>query len=108
MEYCITLDIHIPGRKRHYRLNKIEQSQKQVYFFDESRFGTHSQIGHAGFKPGNRARLPYKLGFKSFYLSATSETGQDYTFISDVFNKALVMDDAPWHKGLNAPRNIEI
>jgi transposase len=67
------------------------------------------------------------LGFQSFYLySATSDTGEDYTLIADVVNKEcmqifldefsktlsseiiLVMDNAPWHKSLKAPSNIEI
>lgn len=62
----------------------MKESHKQVYFFDESRFGTHSKIGHAWFRTGSRARIPYKLGFKYFYLySATSDTGEIYTMIAD-------------------------
>lgn len=105
----------------------MEQSKKQVYFFDESRFGTHSKIGHAWFKKGSRTRIPYKLGFKSFYLyTAASDTGEDYTLIIDAVNKEcmqifldefsktltndiiFIMDNAPWHKSLKAPSNIEI
>jgi transposase len=131
---------HITGRKKHYKSDPIKQdefkkklkmhvseSKKKVYFFDESRFGTHSKIGLAWFKKGSRTRIPCRLGFKSFYLySAASGSGEEFTLIADSVNKPtmqifldefsktlkediiLVMDNAGWHKALNVPKNIEI
>lgn len=98
-----------------------------MFFFDESRFGTHSKIGYAWFKKGSRTRIPYKLGFKSFYVyTAASTSGDDFTLIADSVDKPtmqvfldefsktlkediiLVMDNAGWHKSLEVPKNIEI
>ena len=39
----------------------------KVLFFDESRFGTHSRIGHGWFKKGTRPRVKIKLGYNNFY-----------------------------------------
>jgi hypothetical protein len=33
---------------------------------DESRFGTHSKIGHGWFKTGIRTPVKIKLGYKTF------------------------------------------
>ena len=93
-----------------------------MFFFDESRFGTHSKIGRAWFKKGSRTRITHKLGFKSFYLyTAASTTGDTFTLIAntvdkttmqiflDEFAKTLsskvifVMDNAGWHKSLQIP-----
>ena len=41
---------------------------KEIFYFDESRFGTHSKMGHAWFRTGTRPRVKIKLGFKNFYL----------------------------------------
>jgi len=78
-------------------------------------------------KKGVRTSVPYKLGFKSFYLyTAVSAKGENFTLIADSVNKdtmqifldefaktinrdvILVMDNAGWHKSLNVPDNVEI
>jgi len=110
---------------------KIQESTREVYFFDESRFGTHSKIGHGWFPTGSRAPVRIKLGFQNFYLysAVNPKNGHDLTLILpnvnteclNVFLKKLsdelgdrsiilVMDGAGWHysKGLNVPKNIEI
>ena len=33
---------------------------EEVYFFDESRFGTHSKVGHAWYKRGIRTPVKVK------------------------------------------------
>jgi hypothetical protein len=50
---------------------------------DESRFGTHSKIGHGWFKTGIRTPVKIKLGYKNFYLySAISpKTGKEFTLL---------------------------
>ncbi len=40
--------------------------EKELFFFDESRFGTHSKIGHGWFKKGIRTQVKVKLGRKIF------------------------------------------
>lgn len=98
---------------------------------DESRFGTHSKIGHGWFKTGIRTPVKIKLGYKNFYLySATSpKTGKEFTLLlpsvnidcMNIFLKefakvnhgkkiAIVMDGAGWHKSekLILPKNIRI
>ena len=42
---------------------KKTQIKKEYWFFDESRFGTHSKIGHGWFRTGIRAPIKIKLGF---------------------------------------------
>lgn len=106
---------------------------KEIFYFDESRFGTHSKIGHAWFKTGTRPRVKIKLGFKSFYLysAINPKTGEEFTLILPKVNKELmklfmtefykkykgrniimIMDGAGWHKDrkylLNNIENIEI
>ncbi len=102
-----------------------------MFFFDESRFGTHSKIGRAWLEKGKRSPMPVKLGFENFYLYSAVEpkTGTDFTLeithvnthcmnaylveFSRVFSTKeiiLVMDGASWHqsKQLKIPPNIEI
>jgi len=102
-----------------------------LFFFDESRFGTHSRIGHGWFKSGVRTLVQQKLGFQKFYLysAVAPSTGEDFSLILDrvdticmnVFlqemsswlgNKKafVVMDQAGWHraKELIVPNNIFI
>ena len=45
-------------------LNKIIDThpKKEVFFFDESRFGTHSKTGHGRFKKGIRTQVKVKTG----------------------------------------------
>ncbi len=40
--------------------------EKELFFFDEPRFGTHSKIGHGWFKKGIRTQVKVKLGRKIF------------------------------------------
>lgn len=99
-------------------------------FFDESRFGTHSKLGHGWFKKGTRTPIKVKLGFKNFYLySAVAPlSGKDFTLLLPEVNTncmnlflkeleayyegkdiLLVMDCAGWHKskGLKLPSSIQ-
>jgi hypothetical protein len=103
----------------------------EVFFFDESRFGTHSKIGYGWFKKGSRTAVNKKLGFKSFYLytAASPKTGEDFTLVMSYIgtealnvylqemslwlgdrNACMIMDQAGWHKSaeLVIPENIKI
>lgn len=107
-----------------------DNPEKELFFFDESRFGTHSKIGHGWFKTGTRTPVKSKLGFKNFYLytAVNPKTGENFTLEMpsvnvDCFNVyleelskiypdkkiILVMDGAGWHKAKNLkrPENIE-
>ena len=131
---------HITGRKKHNKSdteaqaafkNKLKnlslESGMDVFFFDESRFGTHSKIGRAWFKTGVRTAIPYRMGYKWLYLyTAASSNGRNFTLIADTVDKAsmqifldkfaqtldkpviLVMDNAPWHSNLNSSNMINI
>ena len=100
-------------------------------FFDESRFGTNSNLGYAWFPKGERSRLPIKLGYKNFYLysAVNINNGDNFSFLmpkvntsckntylrelsKDNKNKKLivVMAGASWHKSkdLKIPKNIKI
>jgi transposase len=110
--------------------DKIKEDEES-WFFDESRFGTHSKIGHGWFRTGIRTPVKIKLGYKNFYLysAANPKTGDQFTLLlpnvnincMNVFLKefaavnkskkiAIVMDGAGWHKSdkLNIPKNIRI
>ncbi len=107
------------------------KSQSNIYFFDESRFGTHSKIGHGWFKKGKRTAVKIKLGFKNFYVytAAHAKNGNEFSLILPKLNtqcmnifldkfstqtkgetSTIVMDGAAWHKskGLVVPNNIQI
>lgn len=134
---------YITGRPKHYKSDVLQQeafkkklqelannSKKPIYFFDESRFGTHSKIGCAWFKKGSRTAIISKLGFQSFYIysAACSNTGASFSlslpsvdkacmqvFLNEFANNLgkneeviLVMDNAGWHSGLNVPGKIQI
>jgi hypothetical protein len=43
--------------KKNLRETIEDNPGKVVYFFDESRFGTHSKIGHGWFKKGVRSSI---------------------------------------------------
>ena len=96
-----------------------DNPDKEIFYFDESRFGTHSKIGHAWFKTGTRPRVKVKLGFKNFYLycAVNPKTGEEFTLILPNVNKEwmkifmtefykkykdrniiMIMDGAGWHK----------
>lgn len=102
-----------------------------MWFYDESRFGTHSKIGHGWFKTGIRTPVKVKLGYKNFYLysAASPKTGKEFTlllpnvniqcmniFLSEFAktNKnqkiVIVMDGAGWHQSnkLIIPDNLRI
>jgi len=121
--------------KKLQNLVKNLDNNTEIYFFDESRFGTHSNIGHGWFKKGKiRNSLEYKLGYKNFYLysSVNPISGDSFSLImpnvnTDNFNAYLenfsqhlekhhsgkkvffIMDGAGWHKSkdLILPQNIE-
>ncbi|WP_425361594.1 transposase [Candidatus Tisiphia endosymbiont of Ceraclea dissimilis] len=90
-----------------------------MYFFDESRFGTHSKLGHGWFRKGSRTQVKIKIGFQNFYVySAVNPiTGDDFSLMMPNVNtmslnmflaemskhigdqKAIVvMDCAGWHR----------
>lgn len=106
---------------------------KEILYFDESRFGTHSKIGRSWRKTGIRSRVKIKLGFKNFYLysSINPTNGKNHTLLLPYVNTdcmniylkelsldlttrkkeaILIMDGAGWHKSreLNVPKNIKI
>ena len=117
--------------KKNLREKIKENPSRELYFFDESRFGTHSKIGHGWFPKGSRTTAPVKLGFQNFYVySAISpKSGKDHTLLMPYVNTTcmnvflahmaeelggreifFVMDGAGWHKSkdLKIPKNIEI
>ena len=117
--------------KKNLLLHRQNNPSKELYFFDEARFGTHSKSGHGWFETGSRTQVNVKLGFQNFYMysSVNPTTGEDYTFITekvnteslncflDQFSKQLgtreaflVLDGASWHrsKGLIIPKNITL
>jgi hypothetical protein len=104
---------------------------KDLYFFDESRFGTHSKIGHGWFRKGERTPVKVKLGFKNFYLytCANPTTGNHFSYLMPKVNTQcfnfylselsketngreviLIVDQAGWHKSqdLILPSNITL
>lgn len=121
----------MPNLKKNLQ-NTIEANpNKSLYFFDESRFGTHAKLGYGWFKKGVRTKVAIKLGFQNFYVYSAVEpmTGKDFSLIvshvnTDCMNMFLaemskylgdnqaiiVMDCAGWHKAndLIIPHNIEL
>lgn len=112
---------------------KENNKDKEILYFDESRFGTHSKIGRSWRKTGVRSRVQIKLGFKNFYLytSINSQSGEQYTLLLPYVNTdcmnlylkelsdnlkrenkevVMIMDGAGWHKSkdLEVPDNITI
>ena len=109
----------------------MTDNNKLTFFFDESRFGTHSKIGHGWFKKGERTAVKIKLGFKNFYIYSAVEPRTGYSFslklphvdsaclnaFLDEMSKeiaekeaVIIMDGASWHKAKNLkiPKNITI
>lgn len=103
----------------------------RIFFFDESRFGTHSKMGHGWFQTGSRSHVKMKLGYQNFYLysSVDINDGSNFSLIlpnvntenmniflqemSKEYSKdtaILIMDRAGWHKSkeLKIPQNIKI
>ncbi len=99
-------------------------------FFDESRFGTHSKMGHSWRKKGQRTQVKIRLGFENFYLYSSINPcdGKSFTLLMPNVDTAcmnvfleelseeikedfiLIMDGAGWHKSkdLIVPENIQI
>ena len=93
-----------------------------MYFFDESRFGIHSNLGYGWFQKGIITNLKVKIGFQNFYVysAVNSKNDTDFSLIMPKINtesinlflsemskylghsKAIiVMDCASWHKSKN-------
>jgi hypothetical protein len=109
---------------------KEKNPNKQILYFDESRFGTKTKTGLGWFKKGSRTSIKVKLGFKNFYIysSANPINGDHFTLLmpnvdTDCMNVymhelsqrikeefILIMDGAGWHKSkkLIIPKNIQI
>jgi len=109
---------------------KIKQNESaELLFFDEARFGTHSNLGHGWYPRGSRTSVKVKLGYKNFYIygAANPWTGKNFhlllpkansqcmnLFIQELANEfkgkkiILVLDGAGWHKSkdLVIPDNI--
>ncbi len=107
------------------------QPDTAIFFFDEARFGTHSNIGHAWFEKGERTPMKIKMGFQNFYIYSAIHAfnGNEFsltmpklnTQCMNIFLKKLsenldtktiyvVMDRAAWHKSkfLDVPDNIKV
>jgi hypothetical protein len=123
--------IEICKRNSKKNLQAEKTIDTELYFFDESRFGTHSKLGYGWFPKGSRTAVNIKLGYKNFYVYSMthSNNGDHFSLIlpfvntqcMNVFLKEmseylgdkkiiLVMDQAPWHKSeaLIIPQNIRI
>ena len=91
----------------------------EVWYFDESRFGTHSKVGHAWYKTGTRTRIKINIGYKNFYLysAINPKSGDQFTLLlpsvnvlcMNIFLSAfikqnpdkqilMIMDGAAWHQ----------
>lgn len=116
-------------------MNEIKKvnPDKEILYFDESRFGTHSKIGRSWRRTGVRSAVKIKLGFKNFYLysSVNPNNGDIFTLLLPYVNTqcmniyldeishylsnqnkeaVIIMDGAGWHKSheLKIPDNIKI
>ncbi|MGL9731569.1 MAG: transposase [Wolbachia sp.] len=90
-----------------------------MFFFDESRFGTHSKVGHGWFKKGSRTQVKVKIGRKNFYLysAINRKNGEDVSLLAphvntdcmNIFSEQmsidlgskeafLITDCASWHR----------
>jgi hypothetical protein len=108
-----------------------ESPDNDMYFIDESRFGTHSKIGHGWFRKGLRISIKVKQEFENFYVysAVNPSTGKDFSLLLPKVNTIcmniylaemskilcsksviLVMDCAGWHKskGQKVLDNIQI
>jgi hypothetical protein len=117
--------------KKNLEEEVLNNPEYELFFFDESRFGTHSRLGHGWFKTGTRPTVKKKLGFQNFYLygAVSPKSGRDFALIAPNVNttcmnvfleqmsqwlgckKALiVLDQAGWHqsKDLLIPDNIRL
>lgn len=73
---------YITPRPSHYKQDPKQQKRfkkkppacvsqypdHDVFFFDESRLGTHASIGHGWFKTGSRPDVKKTLGYENVYV----------------------------------------
>lgn len=85
---------YITPRPKHYKqdesklvefkknlVEKVKQEpQKEGFFFDEARFGTHSNVGYGWFRTGIRSTVKAKIGYKNFYLYGAANPASDEHF----------------------------
>jgi hypothetical protein len=66
-----------------------DNPDKEIFYFDESRFGTHSKISHGWFRTGIRTLIKIRLGFKNFYLycAINPKIGEEFTLLLPNVNK---------------------
>jgi transposase len=111
----------------------LQESETDIFFFDEGRFGLKSTLHRVWAKKGKQAKLEVKVkqGYKNTYIySAISpKTGDSFSYILPFVNTEImniylrefskeyrnktiimVMDQAGWHrsKDLIIPKNIKI
>ena len=117
--------------KHHSHLEKMTRNSKkslkknleikdpQFFFFDDSWFGTHSNVGYGWFKRGERSSVNLKLGFENFYIYSAMNPfeGSNFTlkmpsvntdcmnvFLAEMSKMLgensvqIVMNGAGWHK----------
>jgi hypothetical protein len=107
------------------------QAAKDVYFFDEGRFGLQSSLCRAWARKGSSYTVKVKQGYKNFYIysAVAPKTGDQYSLFLPYVNTEmmqlyldelsmyahdqkiiLIMDQAGWHKSreLIVPGNIQI
>lgn len=115
--------------------NKVDfftaKGRRQVFFFDEGRFGLQPQVGRSWTPQGAKATLTVKPGYTNFYVysSVSPLTGRHFSlFLPTVNTEAMslylkelalefpkqkllvIMDQAGWHKAkdLEVPDNIQL
>jgi transposase len=106
-----------------------ENPDADIFFFDEARFGTHSNLGYGWFKKGTRTGIKVKIGYQNFYVygAVNPASGEHFElilpkvntqcmniFLSEFSRKLgkkkciFIMDGAGWHKSkdLKIPPNL--
>lgn len=117
--------------KRNVNQYISQNPNAKILFFDESRFGTHSKLGHGWFIKGTRTQVKIKLGFENFYVYSAVSSCDDFNFsllmpgvdtacmnvYLDELSKSLpqeqivlILDGAGWHRSesLLVPKNITL
>lgn len=104
--------------------------QIEIWFQDEARVGQQGRLTRIWGRKNQRQRLPKTIGFEYVYIygAVCPERDIGEAIVIDVLGKeamehhlnaislripvdrhaVLLMDRAPWHKGLKAPHNITI
>jgi transposase len=108
-----------------------DETQTEVYFFDEGRFGLKSSLSRSWYKKGKPFVVKVKQGYQNCYVysAVAPKTGKHFSLILPYVNTEmmqiyldqlsiecqdkrviLIMDQAGWHKSkhLIAPDNIEL